>query len=209
VVRRPSWRLGALGIVLTAAGLAGCSSSSSSASAATATTVLPAGVANPLRVDLIAPAVKALEAQLGGAQHYFEIDATPALVNLHVATGSGASMTETAWVYIDGVLTSHAPQPASGNTFVASALDVDPSKVTATVTKQLPTSGQDAFVVVGGPGGAVQYSIVTTSPAGGQLIVVVGKDGAILSVVPADATADTGAPTTVAAGQSGTTTPSP
>jgi hypothetical protein len=39
-------------------------------------------------------------------------------------------------------------------------------------------------VIEGGPDGTVQYSIVTSSAAGGQLVVVVGKDGAIQSVDP-------------------------
>jgi hypothetical protein len=88
-------------------------------------------------------------------------------------------------VYIAGVLTSEAlPGTAGGATFRADALDFDPEAVTEQVTAELPTSRQDAFEIVGGPGGSVQYSIVVTSAAGGQLIVQVAPDGRVIQVDP-------------------------
>ena len=53
------------------------------------------------------------------------------------------------------------------------------------VTTELPTSRHDAFVIEGGPDGAVRYSIIVTSAVGGgQLIVQVDPDGTVLEVDP-------------------------
>ncbi len=59
---------------------------------------------SPPRVDLIDDAVAALEAELGGPQRYFEINATPQLVNLFVELNDGALVQP--WVYLDGELSS-------------------------------------------------------------------------------------------------------
>ena len=50
----------------------------------------------------IAPAIAALEAELGGPQQYFEINATPQLVNLFVADAATAAVTP--FVYVGGSL---------------------------------------------------------------------------------------------------------
>lgn len=154
------------------------SSSSSSASSESSASDATDGL--PLRVDLIAPAIAALEDELGGPQRYFEINATTALVNLFVADETSGQVVP--YTYADGALTGEEPSDAQGNTFLAASLDVDPATVTAQVTAELPDSVQDAFVVEGGLDGAVRYSIVVTSVAGGQLVVVVAGDGAIVSV---------------------------
>jgi hypothetical protein len=139
--------------------------------------------ANPApRVDLIADAVAALEQQLGGPQEYFEINATPRLVNLFVALNNGA--VAQPWVYFDGVLTSQEGQAAQGNTFAAAALTFDPDTVLDGVVGELPTSVFDAFIVEGGQGGVVRYTVVVTSTAGGQLVVTVGPTGDVLAVDP-------------------------
>ena len=57
------------------------SSGSSSSPAPTAAASVPSD-GEPPRVDLIEPAIAALEAQLGLPQQYFEINATSHLVNL-------------------------------------------------------------------------------------------------------------------------------
>jgi hypothetical protein len=162
---------------------AGATTSSTGAAPTTVGTVgTDSAAAPPLRVDLIHDAAAAVEAQLGGPQSYYEINATPDLVNLFVAGEGGAV---TAFVFVAGVLTSEElPGEAGGATFRAEALDFDPATVTSRVTSELPTSRQDVFEIVGGPGGTVQYSIVVTSAAGGQLIVQVARDGTVLSVDP-------------------------
>jgi hypothetical protein len=135
-------------------------------------------------VGEIAPAVAAVEAELGGPQDYFEVNATPQLVNLFVATDAGS--TATAYVYLDGELQPPAPpgQVAGGATFRAEALDFDPDLVFSGIAEELGDPTVTQFVVVGGPGGAVQYSAFVTSSEGGVLDVLLGPDGAVLGVDP-------------------------
>ena len=74
--------------------------------------------------------------------------------------------------------------------FLLSVLfDFDPMKVTSCVTAQLPVSTQEVFEVLGGPSGAVQYSVLTRSPQGGQLVIMVAGDGSVLASEPIDAAA--------------------
>ena len=137
-----------------------------------------------LRVDLVAAAVSAVEAERGGPQRYYEINATAKLVNLFVVGATSGEVVP--YVYLaDGGLSSTKPSTgASGSTFVAAAIDIDPRKVTSCVTAQLPGARIDNFDVLGGPNGAVQYSVIATSTVGGQLIAVVDGDGAVQSVEP-------------------------
>ena len=87
-------------------------------------------------------------------------------------------------MYLDGELSSAEAAPADGHTFAADALDFDPDKVLSQVQAELPQASLDLFFVEGGEGGAVQYSVAATSQQGGQLVVVVGPDGAVQSVNP-------------------------
>jgi hypothetical protein len=168
--------------ILAALVLAACSGggSSSGTEAPTSTTsaVAPAGTL-PL-VDEIDDAVAALESQLGAKQQFFEINATSKLVNLIVSLNDDKKAQP--WVYLDGELTSTEPADASGSSFAASALDFDPDKVLGQIESELPQSSLDLFFIEGGEGGTVRYSVAVTSSQGGQLIVVVGPDGAVQSV---------------------------
>ena len=92
----------------------------------------------------------------------------------------------TPYAFAAGALRSEATTDAQGNTFEAAALDIDPQRVSSCIAAQLPTSSQDLFLVEGGPGGAVRYTILTTSANGGQLLVEVRGDGSVLSVDPVD-----------------------
>jgi hypothetical protein len=137
----------------------------------------------PLRVDDIADAIAAVEAKLGAPQRYYEINATPVLVNLFVASDDGTQATP--FVFAGGTLTADAPlSGASGQTFVSTGLNFDPQLVMSCVAAQLPDSTPTAFEIVGGPDGSVRYSVVVTSQVGGQLIVEVAGDGSVLSVDP-------------------------
>jgi hypothetical protein len=163
----------------------GCSPSSSASPGTTSVTVAaPAGSSVPggslPRVDLIDDAVTALETKLGAPQQYFEINATARLVNLFVSLNNGKVVQP--WVYLDGALSSTEGHTAEGFTFERGALDFDPDKVLTHIQAELPESKPDSFIVEAGAGGIVRYSVTVTSPQGGQLVVVVGPDGAVKSV---------------------------
>jgi len=159
----------------------GGSSASTTTNAATTTVVDPASQKLPL-VGEIHDAVAALEAKLGAPQQFFEINATTQLVNLIVALNDGK--VAQPWVYLKGELSSVEGAPATGHTFAGSALDFDPDTVLSQVRTRLPQASLDLFFVEGGEGGAVQYSVEATSQQGGQLVVVLGPDGAVQSVTP-------------------------
>ena len=170
-------------IVSTAcSGSSGGGSTQTTQPAASSTGSAAQAPATKLRVDLIHDAIAALEAELGSPQQYFEINATSQLVNLIVALNGGT--VARPWVYLDGELSSSPGSAANGNTFAASALDLDPDKVLSKLQAELPQSRPDLFFVEGGPGGTVRYSVAVTSSQGGQLVVVVGPDGTVRSVDP-------------------------
>ncbi|MEP7048222.1 MAG: hypothetical protein ABI949_16135 [Ilumatobacteraceae bacterium] len=171
--------------VFAAALLCSACSSSGSTSGTTqpASTTTDARSAAVLpRVDLIKEAVKALETKLGGPQQFFEVNATTSLVNMIVALNDGKLAQP--WVYLGGSLSSTEPGDATGFSFAGSALDFEPEKVFSQLQAQLPSSTPDLFFVEGGAGGLVRYSVAVTSTQGGQLIVVVGPDGKVISVDP-------------------------
>ena len=131
-------------------------------------------------VEQIDDAIAALESQVGAQQQFFEINATSSLVNMIVALNDGT--VAQPWVYFDGELSSTEGAPASGFTFDSSALDFDPDNILRKLQIELPQSSPDLFFIEGGEGGTVRYSVVVTSSQGGQLVVVVGPDGAVQSV---------------------------
>lgn len=134
-------------------------------------------------LDQIAPAITAVEADLGGPQQYFEINATPQLVNIFVATDGATQVVP--YVYLDGELGSPAEATtAEGATFAADALSFDEDTILDGVSAELPGSDVVLFTIVGGPGGAVRYSAALPSAEGGTLDVVIGLDGAVQSVDP-------------------------
>ena len=107
-------------------------------------------------VDQIVPAIAAVEDELGGPQQFFEINATPQVVNLFVATDGGTMVTP--YVYVGGEVASPAePTTAEGATFVADAVTFDAATILDGVTDELPDSDVARLSIVGGPGGAVRY----------------------------------------------------
>ena len=134
-------------------------------------------------VDQIAPATAAVEEELGGPQRYFEINATPQLVNLFVARDDGNEVE--IYLYHDGELEPPTPPaPASGPTFAASALDFDPDTVLAQVSEDLPDSDIVVFAVTAGADGAPELSATVQSEQGGLLDIALGPTGEVLSVDP-------------------------
>jgi hypothetical protein len=166
--------------------LAACSDDTSPASsvespAADSTTAGEDIAALPI-IDQIDAAVAALEAQLGGPQEYFEINATARLVNLFVALNDGA--VAQPWLYLAGSLTSAEGQPASGGTFAAASLTFDPAVVLSKVQLELPDLTIESFYIHGDGQGSVLYGVLATSSKGGGLDVVLGADGTVKSVDP-------------------------
>ena len=141
----------------------------------------------PLRpqLDQIAPAVDAVEAELGGPQAYFEITADPQQVHLFVAADDATRAVQ--YVYVGDELAQLGdPQGATGGTFTADALDFDPGSVLDQVDADLdePDIGQFSIAGDRSGSGAVQYLVVVQSDEGGTLDIVVGGDGAVQSVAP-------------------------
>ena len=134
-------------------------------------------------VGEIDPAMAAVDAALGGPQDYFEVNATPRLVNLFVTGDDGTTVTP--YVYIDGELEGPAPtQTGAGATFRSDAVDIDPDQVFETLDDELDDPVITQFVVLGGPDGTVRYEATVLSEQGGTLSVVLGPHGEILSVDP-------------------------
>jgi hypothetical protein len=191
------WRVASSLLVAGVVVLGGCSSdggSGASSSVSVPTVVAPTvdpsrDPAGLPRVDLVRPAIAALEAQLGGPQQFFEINATSKLVNLIVALNDNTYAQ--AWLYLDGQLSSKDAQPASGHTFAASALTFDPATILAQISSDLPNSALDFFYVLGGADGSVQYKVDLSSNQGGQLEVVVAADGKVVEVDLLDSSTST------------------
>jgi hypothetical protein len=134
-------------------------------------------------LDEIGPAMAAVAGELGGTPQYFEVNATPQVVNLFVASGGGTGVSQ--FVYVgDELAPIGQPRTAEGNTFTAGAVTFDPDTILDGVTDELPDSDIVLFAIVGGPDGTVQYSAGVQSAAGGTLDVVLGPDGSVQSVVP-------------------------
>ncbi|MDO8389631.1 MAG: hypothetical protein Q7V57_04010 [Actinomycetota bacterium] len=166
--------------------LLGCSDASDSAAGPTTTVAEASAPAPPTFavpiVGEIDAAVTALEAELGGPQAYFEINATAKLVNLFVSLNDGAIVQP--WLYLDGELSSQEGRPAAGGTFVAADLTFDASLVLSKLQTELPGATIESFYVNGDGDGNVQYGALLTSAQGGGLDVLLGPAGEVLSVDP-------------------------
>ncbi len=133
-------------------------------------------------VDQIDDAVAALEAEVGGPQEYFEINATPQLVNLFVAVELATAVQP--WVYIDGELSSEDPQPAEGGTLLGVDLDFDPVTIFSQLRSELPGATVESFYIHGDGQGGVQYGALLTTAQGGAIDVQLRSDGQIISSEP-------------------------
>ena len=135
-------------------------------------------------VSTIAPAIAAVEAELGAGQQYFEVTASEQVTNIFVAIDDGTAAIP--YVYLDGELQPPAPTltGASGFTFAADAVDFDVDKILGGVGKEIPDSTIETLSVEGGEGGIVRYVVSTMSAQGGMLDVTVDAAGAILAVDP-------------------------
>lgn len=178
-------------VVMMAVLVAGCSDDAADPGASTGgstgvTICEPSGTAQPddqlPAVAEIPVAIEALEAELGGPQTYFEVNATARVVNLFVALNDEQLVQP--WLYVDGELTSQDGQAASGGTFTGDDLDFVPTEVLTKVRAEVPDAILESFYVNGDGAGNLQYGVLTSAQCGGGLDVVVGPDGAVKSVDP-------------------------
>lgn len=133
-----------------------------------------------LLVDRIEAAIAAVEAERGGPQQYFEINATPVLVNLLVADVDAEVVVP--YAFVGDELSSDEPLAgAQGFTFAADALAFDPRRVLSCIADQLPESTLELFFVEGGERG-VRYNVLTSNDLGGRLAIEVNGQGQVLSV---------------------------
>ena len=159
--------------------------------AATAATVMVTscgGGDDPaLAVDLVDDAVAAVTDLLGEEPAFFEINATPELVNLFADDGQGNAIN---FVFgRDGLNEETTVAPADGVTFRLDNYVFDES-IYANVEEELPNSILRAFSVVAQTPetesleGDELYRVVIQSERGGQFAVLVSREGKILGSDP-------------------------
>lgn len=135
-----------------------------------------------LRVDLIDAAIDQVADRVAGPVSFFEVNATPLVVNLFVASEGG---TVQQFIF-DGrkLVGPSEPLGAQGATFSADMVDFDPNAVLDAVFDELPDSEPSMFVInAPGDSGAasrVEYRILLRSSKGGELAVVVDRSGGII-----------------------------
>lgn len=159
--------------------LIGCNGDDASSVTTARAPVSSAGVPMVAQID---DAIAALEAELGGPQEYFEINATSRLVNLFVAIDGGTEVQP--WLFFDGVLTAEDRQAAQGGVLRAVDLDFDPLTIFSQLLIELPSATIESFYIHGDGQGAVQYAALLTTSQGGALEVQLGSDGEILGSEP-------------------------
>lgn len=147
-----------------------------------------AGGSDPPLLSEIAPAVEALEAELGNPPQYFEIRATSLAITLWVSADQGRRAIP--YVYADGELDdpdSAREVDPGGFTFAAvDALTFDPEHLFDQVTAELENTTLTEFSVLGGAEGAIRLGVIAQSKRGGRLDVRLAPDGEVLEVTPID-----------------------
>ena len=160
---RPSRALALLAIVVTACGGDGVD------------TAVPI-------VDRIPDAVAAVEAHYGAPQEYFEISARLDSVGFVVAVDDATAAEQGSWTPEGGI---EGPEPAgeaSGATFSADQVDLDPDRIFDRLQDELDDPAIIDLAIQGGPNGTVIYDASIASESGGALLVLLGSDGEIQAV---------------------------
>lgn len=135
-----------------------------------------------LHVDEIDDAVGAVSTLTGQPPRFFEINATPDLINLFLDDGKGSAIN---FVWENGSLRDETEAAAAdGLSFDASKM-VFSSDVYSRVEEELPDSLLRAFTITAdGPNGEVLHRVVVQSERGGQFGVLVDPTGKILGSDP-------------------------
>jgi hypothetical protein len=135
-----------------------------------------------LRVDEIDDAIAAVTSVVGKPVKFYEINATPDLINLFAADGKGNALN---FVWEKGKLRDESEAaPADGVAFDASKMAFT-DDVYSNVSSALPDSVLRAFAITAdGPKGMVLYRVMIQSQRGGQFAVLVDPKGKILGSDP-------------------------
>lgn len=128
----------------------------------------------------VGDAARAVDELLGAEQEFFEVTANAQATSVFVALDEATAAQQ--YVVVDGVAEplGERLEGASGQTFVADAIDFDPAAVLAGAQDGLPSADFIALSVEGGPNGAVRYVMATAS---GTISVALDGDGRILAAV--------------------------
>lgn len=141
-------------------------------------------VAGPL-VGEIAPAIEAVEAELGGPQEYFEVFADVDKVSLWVATDEATMAVPYVWAAGELSDVEEGGGEAEGETFSADeALVFDADDVLDKVLDDLGDNVTKFSIIGVGAEPGVHFSALVESDRGGILEVVVDADGKILESGP-------------------------
>ncbi len=161
--------------------LVACSDGDDSA----ADTTLAAPVVAPLALSEIAVAVSAVEADLGGAQQFTEINVGPELVNVFVALPDG---TELAYVYRDGSLEpppAPTPQPEGAVLFGLDGIDLTAAEgFDDLLAEELPDSALAGMSLTGAAAGGAQWTATLVGAKGGVFDVLISPGGQIMGALP-------------------------
>lgn len=175
--------------VLVALGSA-CSDGGGAADDSAAETVATDGSASSrdtrsAAVELLEPAVAAVEAERGGPQEYTEINVQLDLVNLFVALDDG---TELAYVYREDGLdvpTEPQAQPDGAEPFTLADVPLDAVETfDDLLAAEVPDSALVALTLAPRPETGLAWTATLLSPKGGVLDVLISPNGTILGAAP-------------------------
>lgn len=133
-------------------------------------------------VERIPEAVAAVEEHYGAPQEYFEISAGLESVTFVVAVADGTAAEAGAWEPDGGLAVPEPVGEATGATFTADRIDVDPDRIFTQLRDELDDPAIIDLAVTGGPDGAVLYDATVASSSGGVILVLLGPNGEIRGV---------------------------
>jgi hypothetical protein len=133
-------------------------------------------------VDAIPAAIAEVEQYYGGPQEYFEISAGLDGVGFVVAVDGATAAEQGSYDPETGLIPPTPVGEASGETFTADQIDVDPDRIFDQLRSELDDPVIVDFAIQGGPNDTVLYDASVASDGGGVLLVLLGADGTILGV---------------------------
>jgi hypothetical protein len=132
-------------------------------------------------VEMIDPAIAAVDELYGSPQRYFEVSADAQRVSLIVAVGDGTA----EQVFFCGSGGRTPPESlgdADGSTFPGDAIDIDPESIFDQIDDELDDPDIIDFATVGAGDDEVVHDATVQSDSGGILLVLLSPDGEVLAV---------------------------